>query len=169
MQSTWIRVSVFSKVADQIPETFLKMNFLPGIFQGTCSNSIHLYRFLKDLGEPLVTNIFRQVFLQIIFSFSNVPGLQRCSISEGCLPDAGQLWLSYATPKFWCAASGWQEFLLQLTVEKMRVFEVFTKKYLQRYGCNDNNFTALINCTNLKTEIQGKFIVKYKTKIKFSS
>ena len=74
-----------------------------------------------------------------------------------------------ANPKFWGAASGWQGFFWQLTVEKMRAFKVFTKKYLQRYECNDNNFIALINCTNLKTEIQGKFIVKYKTKIKFSS
>ena len=74
-----------------------------------------------------------------------------------------------ANPKFWGAASGWQEFLLQLTVEKMRAFEVSTKKYLQRYGSNDNNFAALINCTNLKTEVQGELIVKYKRKIKFSS
>ena len=43
--------------------------------------------------------------------------------------------LRFATNlKFWGAASGWQEFLLQLTVEKMHVFEVFTKKYLQWYG-----------------------------------
>ena len=74
-----------------------------------------------------------------------------------------------ANPKFWGAASGWQEFLLQLTVEKMRASEVFTKKYLQWYGSNDNNFAALINCTNLKTEVQGELIVKYKRKIKFSS
>ena len=62
-----------------------------------------------------------------------------------------------------------KDFLLQLTVEKIRAFEAFTKKYLQRYGCNDNNFTALFNCTNLKIEIQSKVIVTYKTKIKFSS
>ena len=36
-----------------MPETFLKMNFLPGIFQGFCSNLIHLYRFLKDLEADL--------------------------------------------------------------------------------------------------------------------
>ena len=73
-----------------------------------------------------------------------------------------------ANPKFRGAASGWLEFLLQLTVEKMRAFQVFRKKYLQRYGCNGDNFTAPINFTNPKTAIQSKVIVKYKTKIKFS-
>ena len=39
------------------------------------------------------------------------------------------LWFA-ANPKFGGVASGWQEFLLQLTVERMRAFEVFTKMYL---------------------------------------
>ena len=60
------------------------------------------------------------------------------------------------TPKFWGAASGLQEFLLQLTVEKMRVFEVFTKKYLQWYG-----LMATILLTLLTAQIQK---LKYKEK-----
>ena len=49
-------------------------------------------------------------------------------------------------------------FYLQLTIGKMCAFEVFTKKYLRQYSCNGSNFTAKINCTNPKTEIQSETI-----------
>ena len=47
---------------------------------------------------------------------------------------------------------------LRLTFEKMYPFAVFTEKYLRPYGCNDTNFTAVVNCGNPKTEMQSKII-----------
>ena len=49
-------------------------------------------------------------------------------------------------------------FYLQLTVEKMHAFAVFSKKYLWSYGCSGTNFTAAVNCTNPKTEMQIEII-----------
>ena len=40
----------------------------------------------------------------------------------------------------------------------MHVIAVFTEKYLQSYGCSGTNFTATVNCRNLKTEIQIEII-----------
>ena len=40
----------------------------------------------------------------------------------------------------------------------MYAFAVFTEKYLQAYGCCDTTFTATVNCTNPKTEIQIEII-----------
>ena len=58
-----------------------------------------------------------------------------------------------------------KNFHLQLTNEKMRAFETFTEKYLRRYDCNGNDFTATLNCVNPKTEIRSEII---ETKIKWS-
>ena len=58
------------------------------------------------------------------------------------------LWSNYGV---WPAAD--KKCYLQLTVEKMHVFAVFTDKYLRPYGCNDSNFTAAVNCVNSKTVI----------------
>ena len=37
-------------------------------------------------------------------------------------------------------------------------FAVFAEKYLQSYGCSGTNFTATVDCTNSKTEIQIEII-----------
>ena len=58
------------------------------------------------------------------------------------------LWSNYGV---WPAAD--KKCYLQLTVEKMHAFAVFTDKYLRPYGCNDSNFTATVNCVNSKTVI----------------
>ena len=46
-----------------------------------------------------------------------------------------------------------KKFYLRSTFEKMQAFSVFSNKYLQSYGCSDSNFTATVNCTNLKSQI----------------
>ena len=51
----------------------------------------------------------------------------------------------------WLTAN--KNFYLQLTVEKMHAFAVFTEKYLGSYGCNGTNFTDMVVCTNQKMEI----------------
>ena len=51
-----------------------------------------------------------------------------------------------------------KDFYLRLTVEKMHAFEVFSDKYLRRYGCNNTNFTATVNCTNTKSLILSEII-----------
>ena len=48
-----------------------------------------------------------------------------------------------------------KNFFFRLTVEKMCGFPVFTDKYLRSYSCSGTNFTAAVNCTNPKTEIQS--------------
>ena len=40
----------------------------------------------------------------------------------------------------------------------MQVFAVFIEKYFRSYGCSGTNFTATINCTNSKTELQIEII-----------
>ena len=43
-------------------------------------------------------------------------------------------------------------------VDKMHAFTVFTKKYIQPYGCSGNNFTVSVNCTSSNTETQNETI-----------
>ena len=45
-----------------------------------------------------------------------------------------------------------------LTVAKMHAFVVFTKKYVRSYGCNGTNFTATINFTSPKSELQSEIL-----------
>ena len=40
----------------------------------------------------------------------------------------------------------------------MHAFAVFTEKYLRSYGCSSTNFTAIVNWTNPKTEIQIEIV-----------
>ena len=40
----------------------------------------------------------------------------------------------------------------------MHVLAVFTENYFRSCGCSGTNFTATINCTNAKTEIQTEII-----------
>ena len=49
-----------------------------------------------------------------------------------------------------------KDFYLQLTVEKMHAFVVFSNKYLQPYGWSNTNFTATANYTNRKIEYDVK-------------
>ena len=48
------------------------------------------------------------------------------------------------------------KFYLRLTIEKMHLFAVFTKKYLRPYDCSVINFTAAMNFANPKTETQSQ-------------
>ena len=57
---------------------------------------------------------------------------------------------------FWVRAATDKNFYLLLTVEKIYAFAVFTEKYLQPYGYSDINFTAVVNWTSSKTEMQTK-------------
>ena len=61
-------------------------------------------------------------------------------------------------PNFWVWLTAEKNFYLRLTTEKMHGFAAFTEKYLWSYSCSGINFTATINCTNPKTEIQIKSI-----------
>lgn len=61
-------------------------------------------------------------------------------------------------PNFWVRAATDKNFYLLLTVEKIYAFAVFTEKYLQPYGYSDINFTAAVNWTSSKTEMQTKII-----------
>ena len=56
-------------------------------------------------------------------------------------------------PKFGVKSAAGKNIYLRLTVEKMRAFAAFTKKYLRPYGWSGSIFTAATNYTNLKTEI----------------
>ena len=56
-------------------------------------------------------------------------------------------------PYFGVRLTADKNFYLQLTVEKIYAFAVFTKKYLRSYVCNGTNFMASVNCTNTKTEL----------------
>ena len=58
-----------------------------------------------------------------------------------------------------------KNFYLPLTVEKMCVLKVLTKKYLGLCGYNGSNCAAMVNCISPNTEIQSKIT---ETKIKFS-
>ena len=49
-----------------------------------------------------------------------------------------------------------KNFYLQLTVEKKCASAFFTKKHLRPYHYSGANFTAVVNCTNLKIEKQIK-------------
>ena len=40
----------------------------------------------------------------------------------------------------------------------MQAFAVFIEKYFRSHGCSGANFTATINCTNSKTELQIEII-----------
>ena len=40
----------------------------------------------------------------------------------------------------------------------MHAFAVFTKKYLRPCSCSGATFTAMVNCTNPKTEMQIEII-----------
>ena len=51
-----------------------------------------------------------------------------------------------------------KNFNLRLTVENMDAVAVFTEKYLQPCNSSGINFTADVNCTNPKTEMQTKII-----------
>ena len=51
-----------------------------------------------------------------------------------------------------------KNFYLRLAAEKLYAFAVFTEKYLLWYGCSEINFTAAVNCTNPKTEMQTEII-----------
>ena len=61
-------------------------------------------------------------------------------------------------PNFVVLLAAGKNFYLPSTVEKMHVFAVFKDKYLRIYGCSDTNFTAPVNCANLKTEIVSEII-----------
>ena len=61
-------------------------------------------------------------------------------------------------PNFGVRAATDKNLYLSLTVEKIYAFAVFTKKYLQPYGYSDINFTAVVNRTSSKTEMQTKII-----------
>ena len=50
------------------------------------------------------------------------------------------------------------EFYLRLTVDKMHMFAIFTKKYLQPYGFSCTSFTAAVYCTNPNAETQNEII-----------
>ena len=49
-----------------------------------------------------------------------------------------------------------KNFYLQLTVEKMHPFAIFTNKYLRPCGYSGDNFTAMVTYTNSKTKLQGE-------------
>ena len=55
-----------------------------------------------------------------------------------------------------------KKFYLRLTLEKMNASAAFSKKFFRPYGCSDTNFTAVVNITDLKIEIQSQI---NKTKI----
>ena len=57
-------------------------------------------------------------------------------------------------PDFGVLLTTYKDFYLRFTVEKMHVFAFFTEKYLRSYDCSGTNFTATVNCTNPKPEIQ---------------
>ena len=61
-------------------------------------------------------------------------------------------------PNFGVRLATDKTFCLQLMVDRIRAFVVFNEKYLRSYGCSDTNFTAAVNCTNLKTEIKSTLI-----------
>ena len=53
-----------------------------------------------------------------------------------------------------------EKFYLRLTVGKMHAFAVFNKKYLRLHGCIGPNFTATVNCRNLKLKCKLKPLKK---------
>ena len=57
-----------------------------------------------------------------------------------------------------------KNFYLQLTVEKMHAFAVFTKKYLRSYGSSVTNFITAVNCRNKKTEMLHNFLKDWSLK-----
>ena len=61
-------------------------------------------------------------------------------------------------PNFGVPSEVNKKFYLRLTIEKMRPFKAFNKKYLRLYDFSGTNFTAVVNSTNPKTKIQGKII-----------
>ena len=61
-------------------------------------------------------------------------------------------------PNYGVGPAADKNFYFRLTIEKMYAFAVFTKKYLRSYNCNGTNFTAAVNCTSPKTELQTKIM-----------
>ena len=61
-------------------------------------------------------------------------------------------------PNFGVRLTADRNFYLRLTVEKMHAFAVLTEKCLWSYGRGGTKFTATVNCTNPKTEIQIEII-----------
>ena len=61
-------------------------------------------------------------------------------------------------PNYGVGPAADKNFYFRLTIEKMYAFAVFTEKYLRSYNCNGTNFTAAVNCTSPKTELQTKIM-----------
>ena len=61
-------------------------------------------------------------------------------------------------PNFGVRLTADKNFYLRLSVEKMHAFAVFTGQFLRSYDCSGTNFTTMVNCTNLKTEIKIEII-----------
>ena len=61
-------------------------------------------------------------------------------------------------PNYGVGPAADKNFYFRLTIEKMYAFAVFTEKYLRSYNCNGTSFTAAVNCTSPKTELQTKIM-----------
>ena len=61
-------------------------------------------------------------------------------------------------PNFGMRLTAYKNFYLPLTIEKIHVLIVVTKKYLRSYGCSGTNFTAAVRITNPKTGMQIEII-----------
>ena len=61
-------------------------------------------------------------------------------------------------PNYGVGPAADKNFYFRLTIEKMYAFAVFTEKYLRSYNCSGTNFTAAVNCTSPKTELQTKIM-----------
>ena len=61
-------------------------------------------------------------------------------------------------PNFVVRLAAGKNFYLRLMVEKIHAFAVFNDKYLPPCCCSYTNFTATVNCTNSKTEMQSEII-----------
>ena len=61
-------------------------------------------------------------------------------------------------PNFGLRLTDDKSFYLRLTVTKIHVLAVFTGKCLRSCGCSSTKFTAMLDSTNPKIEIQTKII-----------
>lgn len=67
-----------------------------------------------------------------------------------------RVYSSWLGPNFGVQPAAKNDFYLRLSIEKMRVFSVFTDKYLRPCGCSSPNFTAMVYYKNPKIEIKSE-------------
>ena len=91
----------------------------------------------------LSTNVFEEYQVQFYFRLRELE-LKEVMYRVCSLKSAGS--------KLWCVVSRWQEFLFAV----FTAFAIFTITHLQRYDSIGNNFTVMINNSNLKPEIQSE-------------